>query len=176
MPQRKFLFKVVIVGDSGVGKSTMVQRLITGKFFPQKVTIGTDLASHSFEINKTKIKLQLWDFAGERKFRFFLPNYCRGAQGCLLCYDITRYTSFENLNEWYNIVKNNTKNPVFILVGGKSDLIEDLRAVGLEETEKYKNKYNMEHFFETSSKNGINNKLIFETLALSIIEKYKIQA
>ncbi|MHA1489206.1 MAG: Rab family GTPase [Promethearchaeota archaeon] len=175
MFQRKLLFKVVIVGDSGVGKSTMVQRLITGRFLPQKTTIGTDLASYYFEINKTKINLQLWDFAGEKKFRFFLPNYCRGAQGCLLCYDLTRYASFENLKEWYDIVVNNAKNPVFVLVGGKSDLTEDLRAVEPEQAEKYKSKYNITHFFETSSKTGINNKLIFETLALTIIEKNKIQ-
>ena len=75
MTQRRMLFKVVIVGDGGVGKSTMVQRLTTGQFIPQKITIGTDLAIQSIQIdNKTTVNLQIWDFAGERRFRIFLPN------------------------------------------------------------------------------------------------------
>lgn len=108
MSSRKLLFKVCIVGDGGVGKSTMVQRLSTGQFIPQKITIGTDLAIENIRIDdKITADLQIWDFAGERRFRLFLPNYARGALGCLLCYDITRRTSFDNLEEWFNIVKNN---------------------------------------------------------------------
>ncbi|MFX1238454.1 MAG: ADP-ribosylation factor-like protein, partial [Promethearchaeota archaeon] len=78
--REKFMFKVVVVGNGGVGKSTMIQRLITGKFLSQKITIGTDLASFRLDIedndgNTFKITLQLWDFAGEKRFRFFLPRY-----------------------------------------------------------------------------------------------------
>ncbi|MBY9019015.1 MAG: GTP-binding protein, partial [Candidatus Lokiarchaeota archaeon] len=86
---KKYIYKILVVGDGGIGKSTMIQRLITGKYIEQKITIGTDLASWSIEIGNLVIKLQIWDFAGERRFRFFLPNYSRGADGCLLCYDIT---------------------------------------------------------------------------------------
>jgi small GTP-binding protein len=113
---RKYLFKVVVVGDGGIGKSTMIQRLITGKFVPMKITIGTDLATIQKNIDSNSIKLQVWDFAGEKRFRFFLPNYARGAKGCLLCYDVTRYTSFQNLPEWYDIVRQSALNPIFILV------------------------------------------------------------
>ncbi|MFW9970998.1 MAG: Rab family GTPase [Candidatus Odinarchaeota archaeon] len=172
MSNRKLLFKIVVVGDGGVGKSTMVQRLTTGQYLPQHITIGTDLAIHRIQIDKKiSANLQIWDFAGERRFRIFLPNYSRGARGCLLCYDITRRSSFDNLEEWYRIVSNNADNPVFILVGEKADLADIRRSVGIDQAEEFKEKYNIEYFMETSSKNGENNKKIFETLARSILEK-----
>lgn len=175
MSQRKLIFKVVIVGDGGIGKSTMVQRLITGLFISQKITIGTDLATFDIEVNNsTSVRLQIWDFAGERRFRIFLPNYARGAVGCLLCYDITRRTSFESLEEWYDIVYNNTLNSVFILVGEKLDLADIRRSIDIEQAEEFKEKYKISHFFETSSKSGENNKKIFETLTRLILEKQNI--
>lgn len=175
MISRKILFKIVIVGDSGVGKSTMVKRLITGKFLPQKLTIGTDLASFSININETKVILQLWDFAGEKKFRFFLPNYSRGAQGCLLCYDVTRYDTFKNLKEWYDIVHENASNPIFVLIAGKQDLADNARVISLEEGEKFRKKNNIAYFFETSSKSGYNIQTIFETLTRAIIDRKNIK-
>ncbi|MBA7660389.1 hypothetical protein ES703_68391 [subsurface metagenome] len=165
------LFKIVIVGDGGVGKSTMIQRLTTGQFIPQKITIGTDLATYDLDIDNINIRLQIWDFAGERRFRLFLPNYSRGATGCLLCYDITRRTSFDSLDEWFNIVNENAINPVFILVGEKLDLADIRRSVKNEHAEELKEKYNLDYFFETSSKSGENNKMLFETLTRSILKK-----
>lgn len=174
MAQRKMLFKIVIVGDGGVGKSTMIQRLTTGQFIPQKITIGTDLATYDLDIDNINIRLQIWDFAGERRFRLFLPNYSRGATGCLLCYDITRRTSFDSLDEWFNIVNENAINPVFILVGEKLDLADIRRSVKDEHAEELKEKYNLDYFFETSSKSGENNKMLFETLTRSILKKRDI--
>lgn len=172
MSERKLLFKIVIVGDGGVGKSTMIQRLLTGLFIAQKITIGTDLATYDVQINDTlTVKLQIWDFAGERRFRLFLPNYARGATGCLLCYDITRQTSFQSLEEWYGIVSNNANNPVYLLVGEKLDLAEIRRSVDHSQAEVFKDKYNLDYFFETSSKNGENNKEIFKTLTRTILQR-----
>jgi small GTP-binding protein len=172
MTRRKLLFKVVIVGDGGVGKSTMVQRLTTGQFIPQKITIGTDLATYDIKIDKKfEVRLQIWDFAGERRFRLFLPNYSRGATGCLLCYDITRRTSFDSLNEWYNIVNNNADKAVFILVGEKLDLADIRRSVPKEYAKQFKEKHKIDYFFETSSKSGENNMKIFETFTRAILQK-----
>jgi len=174
--QKKLLYKVVIVGDGGIGKSTMVQRLVTGLYVAQRITIGTDLATFDVEMDDLlKVRLQIWDFAGERRFRIFLPNYARGAVGCLLCYDITRRTSFDSLTEWYDIVNNNTYNPVFILVGEKLDLADVRRSVEIEQAEKFKEKYRIDHFFETSSKSGENNEMIFETLTRLILERQKVK-
>ena len=166
---RRFIFKVVVVGDGGIGKSTMIQRLLTGKFIAQKITIGTDLASYTVNVEGKDVKLQIWDFAGEKRFRFFLPNYSRGAQGCLLCFDLTRYSSFEHLKEWYDIVKNNSPNAVFTLVGEKHDLSDSKRAVAIEIAQEFQNDYQIPRYFETSSKTGYNNAKIFEILTQEII-------
>ena len=172
----KIIFKIVIVGDGGIGKSTMVQRLITGRYIGQKITIGTDLATFKVDIKEdVSVTLQIWDFAGEQRFRFFLPNYAQGADGCLLCYDITRVSSYKNLTEWYNIVIENASDPVFILIGGKNDLAEEKRMVSYEEGQNYQREHNLQDFFETSSKSGHNNRLIFERLSQLIIEKKGIQ-
>jgi len=175
MTSRKLLFKVLVVGDGGVGKSTMVQRTSTGQFIPQKITIGTDLEIVQVQIDEDiTVNLQIWDFAGERRFRIFLPNYARGASGCLLCYDITRRTSFDSLEEWYGIVKNNAVDPVFILVGEKLDLADIRRSVESTQAEEFKEKHNIERFFETSSKSGENNKKIFEIFTRLILKKQGI--
>ncbi len=157
----------------------MIQRLITGKFIGQKITIGTDLASYKLDIEDTdgsiyKVTLQLWDFAGEKRFRFFLPRYARGAQGCVLAYDITRFTSFEELAEWYSIVNDNASDPIYCLCGGKLDLASEKRTVQYSEAEAFQKEYGIDHFIESSSKSGENNKLIFETLTRSILKAYKV--
>lgn len=173
--KHQYLFKIVVVGDGGVGKSTMIQRLITGHFVPMKITIGTDLASYDMNIEDISVKLQIWDFAGEKRFRFFLPNYARGAQGCILCYDISRYTSFQNLKEWYNIVKENTNtDTVFLLVGGKADLSEYRRTVSQKDAEELQQDLDIPLFLETSSKTGENNKNVFEMLTEEMLKKRKL--
>ena len=169
--KRRFLFKILVVGDGGVGKSTMIQRLITGNFVPMKITIGTDLLVWDTTRGNDEIKLQIWDFAGEKRFRFFLPNYSRGAHGCLLCYDISRYTSFQNLQEWFDIVKENTNNAIFHMVGGKADLSDSRRTVQKEEAEDFKNKHDIPFLIETSSKTGENNANVFETLVEAMLKK-----
>jgi len=172
--KRKYLFKIVVVGDGGVGKSTMIQRLITGHFVPMKITIGTDLLTWSTTRGDIDIKLQIWDFAGEKRFRFFLPNYSRGAQGCLLCYDISRYTSFQNLQEWYDIIEENTTDPIFLMVGGKADLSDSRRTVQKEDAEEFKNKHKIPFLIETSSKTGDNNGNVFETLVETMLKKREL--
>ena len=172
--KRQFLFKILVVGDGGVGKSTMIQRLITGHFIPSKITIGTDLMTWSTVRDDMDIKLQIWDFAGEKRFRFFLPNYSRGAQGCLLCYDISRYTSFQNLQEWFDIVTENTKDTIFLMVGGKADLSDSRRTVQKEDAEQFKNEHNIPFLIETSSKTGENNSNVFETLVEAMLKKREL--
>ena len=169
--QKRLLFKIIVVGDGGVGKSTMIQRLTTGRFIPQKITIGTDLATINLSTEKAMVTLQIWDFGGEKRFRFFLPNYCRGAQGCLLCYDISRYTSFQNLQEWYDIVRENTNDTIFLMVGCKADLSDSRRTVQTEEAEDFKNDHNIPFLIESSSKTGENNTNVFETLVEELLKK-----
>ncbi|TXT67419.1 MAG: Small GTP-binding domain protein [Promethearchaeota archaeon] len=168
----EYLFKCVLMGDGGVGKSTMLQRLITGEFMPMKMTIGADFQNYTVSMDNKVVRLQIWDFSGQEHFRFFLGNYCQGASGVLLCYDITRFSTFKNIENWYDLAKENTDNPIFILIGEKNDL-EEYRSVSREAGESLKEDLGLKYFFETSSKSGINNKKIFEKLAEAILERKK---
>jgi small GTP-binding protein len=141
-----------------------------------KVTIGSDFKMYGLHINNSLINLQIWDFAGEERFRFLLPGYCNGALGILLCYDITRYATFKHIQKWYDLTKKNThtNKTVFILVGEKKDL-EYKRSISEEEGKKLRKELDLDHFFETSSKSGENNKLIFKTLGKKICDNLEIE-
>ncbi len=166
-----YVFKIVVLGEGGVGKTTMIRRLCYQKYMPQKLTIGADLASYDLEIDDNPYKLQLWDFAGEKRFRFFLPSYCKGAVGALLVFDLARYSTFKKLNEWYEIVTQNSKHLTIILVGSKCDLVKAKGAIDFEEVLEFQKSHNIEGYIETSSKTGENNKDVFEQLVRKIKDK-----
>lgn len=173
-PAPNYIFKVVIAGEGGVGKTTMVQRLIKGKFIEGlKMTIGTALSTHKIPVDGEEVVIQAWDFAGEKRFRFFLPSYCKGAAGVLLVYDITRYSTFRDLEEWIGILRKNApSNAVFILIGAKSDLVDkqivkDQDAADLMEKEAFFK------YFKASSKTGDNIHEIFEVLAREMLVRVK---
>ena len=178
------VYKVVIAGASGVGKTCLVHRFVDGTM-PEstKRTIGVDFSLKKVkaqasdfiddsDIEDQEVTLQLWDFAGEARFRFFLPSYCRGAKACLLCYDLTRLSSFNNLPEWYNIIKSNADNPIIILVGCKHDLDEKFRLIPTDRTRTFQREYEINHFYETSSKTGYNVAKIFESLMELLYNRY----
>lgn len=170
-----YFFKIIIVGDGGVGKTTMVKRLCFGKFIPQKITIGTDLAMYDLIMDDVTYKLQLWDFAGEKRFRFFLPSYCRGSMGCILMFDLTRYQSFPSLEEWFHIVSSNTENLSTLMVGSKLDLAETMRQVETKEAIEFQNSHDIDSYIETSSKSGENNRIVFETIAQLIVKRLNLR-
>ncbi|GAB4318678.1 MAG: hypothetical protein Kow0069_21920 [Promethearchaeota archaeon] len=173
------IYKCVVAGEGGVGKTTLIRRLIEGRFVEGiKMTIGTALATHSLDVTSPDpkigtqhMKFSIWDFAGEKRFRFFLPQYAKGAMGVILVYDLTRYATFEHLDEWFEILSENTPDgAVFVLVGAKKDM-EKNRAVSTEQAEAWQRAHDVFAFVETSSKTGENNRKIFETLALEILRR-----
>jgi small GTP-binding protein len=166
-----YIFKIIIVGEGGVGKTTMIRRLCFGQYLPQKMTIGTDLSTYDLTVGNLKCKLQLWDFAGEKRFRFFLPSYCRGAVGCLFVFDLVRYSTFKKLEEWYEIIDKNTQDIISVLVGSKLDLAKERGAVNFEEVLEFQKTHNINSYLETSSKTGENNNELFELITRKIIEK-----
>jgi len=106
------MFKLCIFGDGGVGKTTLLGRYLTGIFKAnQSITIGVDFHVKKLEVNGKKVLLQIWDFAGEKRFRFLLPSYVLGASGGIFMYDITRYSSLKNFPEWVKIFKNGFIEP-----------------------------------------------------------------
>ena len=111
----KFLFKLIIAGSSGSGKTTLLRRYTTGLFSGgTKMTIGVDFSVTNCETSKGKTVLQIWDFGGEERFRIMLPNFCLGASGCIMMFDPLRPSTFIELDEWIQIVRQNTKNIVWL--------------------------------------------------------------
>ncbi len=154
-----FLFKSIVVGDGGVGKTALTLRFSKGFFTEDyKMTIGVDFHVKTIMIEtedegSLRVKLQIWDTGGQERFSSIRPMYYRGSLGALLIFDLTSYESFEHLPQWIEEVRSNIKNEVpFLLVGNKSDLLDE-RAISLEEINSFTGKFNL-YYMETSAKTG----------------------
>jgi len=170
-------FKVPIFGDGGVGKTTLTHRFLNGLFKETyHLTIGMDFFLKKLELDGKSIVLQIWDFAGEKKFRFLLPGAVMGANGTIFMYDITRYVTFKNLTDWLTVFKeaneiHDQKLPI-LLVGSKLDL-EGMRTVPKEEAIKFANDNNFIDYIECSSKSGENVEELFAIISKSMVKKHK---
>jgi len=171
-------YKMVIFGDAGCGKTTLTQRFLTNLFKSSTtMTIGVDFEVKSLEINEKKIKLQIWDFGGEERFRFLLPTYVRGANGALFMYDVTNYSSLAHIDDWLMIIRREISvedNFPIIVVGGKADLIED-REVTSEEGINISKSRGVNGFIESSSKTGENVEETFEALTRLMMQKSNLR-
>ena len=159
------IFKVLLLGNSDVGKSSLILRYVdqvwSDTFVP---TIGVDFKVKTLEIDNKQIKMQIWDTAGQERFRNVISSYFRGSHGILLIYDITNRDSFKNLENWLiEIEKNASQNVLKILIGNKNDLVND-REIQSEEGQAFANRNGME-FIETSAKMNTNVTEAFEALA-----------
>jgi small GTP-binding protein len=168
------IFKIVLLGDSNVGKSNILSKYLHNEFNQDsKSTVGVEFGSKTFEIDeKTTIKAQIWDTAGQERYRSITNSYYKGAKGAFIVYDITKKSSFENVDSWLNDLKlNNNENINIILIGNKSDL-EEKREISVEIGEK-KAINNKIGFIETSAKNGNNIEKVFDEMIKNIYEKNK---
>ncbi|CAH1439909.1 unnamed protein product [Lactuca virosa] len=163
-----YLFKIVLLGDSGVGKSNLLARFARNEFFANsKSTIGVEFQTQKMEINGKEVKAQIWDTAGQERFRAVTSAYYRGAVGALLVYDITRRQTFDSISRWLHELHTHCDmNVITILVGNKKDL-KDAREVStadgksLAETESL-------FFMETSALDSSNVNAAFETIVKEI--------
>ncbi|MEX2738010.1 MAG: Rab family GTPase [Candidatus Wukongarchaeota archaeon] len=168
------LFKVVVVGQGGVGKTSLARRFCEGKFSTSyQPTLGLDLFSKNLTIGDQKIKLLIWDTGGQEKLGQLRPYWYRGATGGVLVFSLCEKNSFYNIEKWLDELKIYTTPgiPTF-LVGNKSDL-KDQIEVSTVEAEEYVKKRGME-YFETSAKDGTNVEDVFKVLAKRIRENAKI--
>ena len=168
---KEYIFKYIIVGDSGVGKTCMIYYYLYNKVKQNSTqTIGVDYSSKTLIINNQKIKLQIWDTAGQDKFRSVSKSYYRGAIGIIIVYDITSKESFLHIKSWISEVKLSAREEAsFIIIGNKNDL-KDQREVSYEEAKKFSDDNNF-IFLETSSITGENISEVFLKLSENILNK-----
>ena len=158
------IFKIVIIGDSGVGKTNLISRYLKNDFKPEtKATIGVEFNDKKYEYKNKKIKIQIWDTAGQERYRSLTSMYYKGAKGAIFVYDISSKNSFENIDKWLiEMKKTADENIKIILIGNKCDLI-DKREVK-EDDGKIKAKDLNVPFMETSALNCINVEKAFNFL------------
>ncbi|KAK9146093.1 hypothetical protein Sjap_005996 [Stephania japonica] len=165
----EYLFKVVVIGDSAVGKSNLLSRYARGEFNPQsKATIGVEFQTQRVEIdNGREVKAQIWDTAGQERFRAVTSAYYRGAFGALVVYDISRRVTFEGVKRWIDELNMHSDTTIArILIGNKSDL-EHIREVSIEEGKSLAEAEEM-FFMETSALDSTNVKEAFEMVIREI--------
>ena len=168
------VYKVLLLGDSSVGKTCFLLRYCDKTFQDAHLsTIGLDYRLKSMTLkNKKNIKLQIWDTAGQDRFRAITKNHYKGANGIILIYDVTNLQTFENVKNWITQIREEAnKNVVIFLAGNKADLPEESRAVQKEDGQKMAEEYNMP-FQETSAKEGINVNETFQELVEKIDEVF----
>mmetsp|Transcript_36964 Transcript_36964/g.58135 ORF Transcript_36964/g.58135 Transcript_36964/m.58135 type:complete len:215 (-) Transcript_36964:264-908(-) len=166
----EYIFKYIIIGDMGSGKSCLLHNFTEGKFVPDSPhTIGVEFGTRVIEVMGKKIKLQIWDTAGQERFRAVTRSYYRGAAGALLVYDISRRATFNHLTSWLTDAKTlTTPNTVIMLIGNKSDLDEQ-RDVPYEEASAFAEENGL-IFLETSAKTGTNVEEAFLKTASLIFQ------
>jgi Ras-related protein Rab-8A len=163
-----FLIKLLLIGDSGVGKSCLLLRFSDDSFTTSFITtIGIDFKIKTIELDGKRIKLQIWDTAGQERFRTITTAYYRGAMGILLVYDVTDEQSFQNIRNWIrNIEQHAADNVDKILVGNKCDMESD-KVVETTRGQALADEYGIK-FFETSAKNNVNVVESFTAIAKDI--------
>ncbi|KAK0185925.1 ras-domain-containing protein [Armillaria gallica] len=163
-----YLFKVVLIGDSGVGKSNLLSRFTRNEFnLESKSTIGVEFATRSINVDGKTVKAQIWDTAGQERYRAITSAYYRGAVGALLVYDIAKHATYVNVTRWLKELRDHAdSNIVIMLVGNKSDL-KHLRAVPTDEAKAFSVENGLS-FIETSALDASNVESAFQTILTDI--------
>ncbi len=176
---KSFIYKVCVVGDGGVGKTSMVLRYCENSFKENYImTIGSNFSTKQIELEDYPnylIKLQLWDLAGQKHFSFVRPPFYRGATAIVYVFDLTRRSSFQNILDWKAEVEKVIGNDKpYLLVGNKIDLAEQgNREVGEQDGEALKDEIKAIAYYETSAKQDVKIEPVFKDITLAILKKTK---
>ena len=169
-----YLFKVLLIGNSGVGKSSLLLRFADEYFNDtQMPTIGVDFKIRTIEVDTKDVRLQIWDTAGQERFKTITSAYYKGSQGIIVAYDITDRSSFANVIEWMNQIEKNADCLIAkMLIGNKKDL-DSQREVSYEEGKELADHYNIK-FMETSAKESMNVEESFIAMAKDIKDQISL--
>ncbi|XP_073051425.1 ras-related protein RABA4d-like [Primulina eburnea] len=163
-----YVFKIVLIGDSAVGKSQLLARFARNEFsLESKATIGVEFQTKTLVIDNKTVKAQIWDTAGQERYRAVTSAYYRGAVGAMLVYDMTKRQSFDHMARWLEELRGHAdKNIVIMLIGNKCDL-GTLRAVPTEDAQEFAERENF-YFMETSALEATNVESAFMTILTEI--------
>lgn len=166
------LFKLLIIGDSGVGKSSLLLRFADNTFTGNYITtIGVDFKIRTVEIDGERVKLQIWDTAGQERFRTITSTYYRGTHGVIVVYDVTSGESFANVKRWLHEIEQNCEVVNRILVGNKNDT-PDSKVVLTEDAQRFADQMSIQ-LFETSAKENINVEEMFMAITRQVLRSKK---
>lgn len=173
-PEYDYLFKLLLIGDSGVGKSCLLLRFADDTYTDSYIsTIGVDFKIRTIDLDGKTVKLQIWDTAGQERFRTITSSYYRGAHGIIIVYDVTDRDSFDNVKNWMmEIERYAMENVTKLLVGNKCDLASK-KVVGYEEGKELADFHKI-RFVETSAKNAINVEQAFHIMATEIKDRIQV--
>ncbi|VDH98158.1 ras-related protein Rab-22A-like [Mytilus galloprovincialis] len=160
--------KVCLLGESGVGKSSIVMRFVTDSFKPAlESTIGASFMSKKIAVDDQHYAFQIWDTAGQEKYRSLAPMYYRGAAAAIVVYDVSRDSTFKTVKDWINELKKNASHNIILAIAGNKCDLEDLREVSKRDAEEYASLINA-IFIETSALNAVNVPELFMKIARSL--------
>ena len=168
----EFQIKIIVIGDSSVGKTNFIFRFVENKFNPAYVTtVGFDYKSKIIKLPKSKkrVKVQIWDTAGQERYNAINKNLFQKVQGVIIMYDITNRSSFDNIGKWLHLLSQSVSNKIKMLVGNKLDLSDSQRIITEEEGRKAADESNM-LFYEASGETGENVDKVFTEIAETIYE------
>eukprot|EP00099_Drosophila_melanogaster_P006317 NP_001247276.1 Rab7, isoform B [Drosophila melanogaster] len=172
--RKKSLLKVIILGDSSVGKTSLMNQYVNKRFSNQyKATIGADFCTKEVVVNDRVVTMQIWDTAGQERFQSLGVAFYRGADCCVLVYDVTAPNSFKNLDSWRDefLIQASPRDPdhfPFVVLGNKVDL--DNRQVSTRRAQQWCQSKNDIPYYETSAKEGINVEMAFQVIAKNALE------
>ena len=175
MDEFDYLFKILLIGDSSVGKTSILLRYVDNAYSAEfQATIGVDFKVMTKTINSKIIKLQLWDTAGQDRFKNIVSTYYRGAQGIFIVYDVTNRVSFTNVSKWYQEAANFLpESTVRMIIANKCEMTTPFRVVTESEGNELANSLGIE-YMETSAKNSINVTAVFDKMATSILNQVNV--
>ena len=169
---RQLHFKLCVIGDGGVGKTTLIHRFLSGSYLADlKMTIGVDFHIHRRERGDKSISFQIWDLGGQERFQKMrvFDRYVHGSHAILIAFDLSRLDTFENLPRWIELAQQADLQPILVLVGTKHDLN---REVDNDLIEAWTNKHGVSHFIETSALTGENINELFENVVTDLLGRY----
>jgi len=168
------LFKLLIIGDSGVGKSSILLRFADNLFSGSYITtIGVDFKIRTITVDGEKVKLQIWDTAGQERFRTITSTYYRGTHGVIIVYDVTNAESFVNVKRWLHEIDSNCDIVNKVLVGNKNDC-PDLKVVETDDARRFSEQMHVQ-LFESSAKDNINVEEVFNHITKLVLRSKKEQ-